>query len=291
MTLIDDLARPPHAAVPSFPIPPTGKIPPAAPAPCTGPIPRAYVRERIPLLLGALATSAPIALACEAALPVEEVLMMGGLPMRLRSLRRRFARLLYDRRYGVSTADFADLADFGLDHPERVYYSPAHWGTLRRALPARDVAGDDVFLDLGAGKGRMVLEAASAYTFKRVIGVELSAELTEVARANLSGARLRLRAGEVEFVRSDVLDYRIPDDVSVVFLNNPFRGETFAAAMGGLLDSVDRNPRPLTLIYFNPVEEHRLLGTGRFRHLRTVAPWRRRGGEGVFGTTRVYEVS
>ncbi|WP_346433895.1 class I SAM-dependent methyltransferase [Nonomuraea composti] len=251
-------------------------------------------RTAVPLLLGALATSAPLALGLEPS--GAEVLMMGaGLPVRLRPLRRRLARLMYDQRYGVNTADFADLADFGLDHPERVYYSPAHWGTLRRALPAGDVSHRDVFLDLGAGKGRMVLEAAGRYPFRRVIGVELSPELTEVARANLARTRLRLRAREVEFVSSDVLDYDIPDDVSVVFLNNPFRGRTFAAAMERLLHSADRNPRPITLIYFNPVEEAHLLSTGRFRHLRTVArtlaPWRRRGEAGVFGTTRVYAVT
>ncbi|MFI9557602.1 methyltransferase domain-containing protein [Nonomuraea endophytica] len=233
--------------------------------------------------------SALLALAGESGVAADEVMMVGG-GLFVRSFRRRLARLLYDRRLGVSTTDFADLADFGLDHPERVYYSPAYWGTLRRALPARDVSGHDVFLDLGAGKGRMVLEAAGGYAFKRVIGVELSAELARIARGNLAATRLRLRAGEVEFVQSDVLDYDIPDDVSVVFLNNPFRGKIFAAAMTRLLDSADRNPRPITLIYFNPVEEPYLFHTGRFHHLRTVAS-RRRKDDGVFGTTRVYAVT
>ncbi|WP_231619079.1 class I SAM-dependent methyltransferase [Nonomuraea sp. SBT364] len=247
------------------------------------------VRGRVPLLIGAVAIGAPAALAFDAGLQLgEDVMQLGG-PLSLRSVRNRLSRLLYDRRFGVSTADFADLADFGLDHPERVYYSPAHWGTLLRALPKQDVSGRDVFVDLGAGKGRMALEAASRYPFGRVIGVELSAELTEVARANLAGTRLRLRAGSVEFVNSDVLDFVLPDDASVVFLNNPFRGEIFAATMDGVIASADRRPRPITVIYFNPVEEPYLLGTGRFRHVRTVTP-RRGRGDGVYGTTRVYEV-
>ncbi|WP_336209064.1 class I SAM-dependent methyltransferase [Nonomuraea sp. LPB2021202275-12-8] len=247
-------------------------------------------RGRVPLLVGALALGAPAALAWEAQLQLgEEVMHLGG-PVALRRVRQRLSRLLYDQRYGVSTADFADLADFGLDHPERVYYSPAHWGTLRRALPPRDVGERDVFVDLGAGKGRMALEAASSYPFRRVIGVELSPELTEVARANLASTRLRVRAGSVEFVQSDALEFAIPDDVSVVFLNNPFRGAIFAMAMERLIASADRCPRPITLVYFNPVEEPFLLGTGRFRHLRTVAPRRRTVG-GVFGTTRVYAVT
>ncbi|MFI6502846.1 methyltransferase domain-containing protein [Nonomuraea typhae] len=223
-------------------------------------------------------------------LDLSDAAVSSGLLVQLPLARRALARLWYDRRFGVNTADFATLTDLGLEHPERVYYSPAHWGTLRRALPARDVGEHDVFLDLGAGKGRMMLEAASGYAFKRVIGVELSPELTEVTRRNLAATRLRLRARDVEVVQSDVLDYDIPDDVSVVFLNNPFRGEIFASAVERLLASAGRAPRPITMIYFNPVEEPHLLQTGRFQHVRTVVPrWRK--VEGIYGTTRVYKVT
>ncbi|MEV4896662.1 class I SAM-dependent methyltransferase [Nonomuraea sp. NPDC055795] len=243
-----------------------------------------------PLLLGLLATSAPLT-ACETAVVAEEAMMMsGGFLVRLRGWRRWLARMMYDWRFGVSTTDFVDLGDFGLEHPERVYYSPAHWGTLRRALPIRDINERDVFLDLGSGKGRMVLEAASRYAFKRVIGVELSPDLTDIARNNLDTTTLTLQAHKVELVHSDVLDYAIPDDVSVVFLNNPFTGEIFASVMKQLIASADRHPRPITLIYFNPVEEPYLLSTGRFHHVRTTIP-RWRSPDGIFGTTRVYRLT
>ena len=52
----------------------------------------------------------------------------------------------------------------------------------------------DVFLDLGAGKGRMLL-AASRYPFRRVIGVELSDRLAAIARSNVAAFRLRARSG------------------------------------------------------------------------------------------------
>ncbi|MFI6907856.1 class I SAM-dependent methyltransferase [Nonomuraea sp. NPDC050394] len=243
-----------------------------------------------PLLLGLLATSAPITAYEGAVMAEEAMLISGGLLVRLRESRRRLARLIYDQRFGVHTADFADLEEFGLGHPDRVHYSPAHWGTLCRALPVQEVGRKDVFLDLGSGKGRMVLEAASRFAFRRVIGVELSPELVTVARDNVASTRLKLQAREIEFVNTDVLDYDIPPDVSVVFLNNPFRGEIFAAAMKRLIESADRYPRPITLIYFNPIEEPHLLGTGRFRHVRTVMP-RWRSANGVFGTTRVYALA
>ncbi len=206
-------------------------------------------------------------------------------------LRRSIGRLLFERRYGVRTAEFVSLEEFGLAHRDRVYYSPANWQTLRRALPRHEVGEHDVFIDLGSGMGRMVLEAASHYPFKRVIGVELSEELNAIARENVTGTRLRLRCGDIDLVRSDVLDYEIPDDVSVVFLNNPFRGEVFSTVIGRLIASVDRNPRRVTVLYFNPVEEAFLLGTGRFRRLRTVKRGRKAVEDDPFGSTRVYAIT
>ncbi|MEV4094744.1 methyltransferase domain-containing protein [Streptosporangium saharense] len=215
----------------------------------------------------------------------------GGFRRHYKSLRSGAVRLLFERRYGVRTSDVVSLEKFGLAHEERVYYSAANWQTLRRTLPRDAVNENDVFVDLGSGMGRMVLEAAWRYPFKKVIGVELSAELSEIARQNVAGTRLRLRCKDVELVSSDVLDYEIPRDVTVVFLNNPFRGETFAAVMRKLVASVDDNPREVTVIYFNPTEDEFLTSTGRFRHVRTVNRSRRDKQDGPFGTIRIYTIT
>lgn len=63
------------------------------------------------------------------------------------------------------------------------------------------------------------------------------------------------------------MDYEIPDDVTVVFMNNPVQGENFAAVVKQLLNSCDRRPRP-RIIYANPREEPTLLSTGRIRMVR-----------------------
>lgn len=102
--------------------------------------------------------------------------------------------------------------------------------------------------------GRVVIRAASRYRFARVLGIEISDELHRIAEENLNRIRARLRS-PVELVCADVLDYRIPDDVSVVFLNNPFRGAIFRHAIDALTESLDRAPRRLRLIYRAPREE------------------------------------
>lgn len=172
--------------------------------------------------------------------------------------------VLFDRRYGIETYGRVDLSELGLAEEERVYYIASNWGIVRKALRHFAIGPDDVFIDIGSGKGRVVLEAAR-YPFKRVIGVELASELHGIAERNLRRTRQRVRCGAVELVNSDILDYDMPDDVTFVYMFNPFRGAIFRTVIDNLVTSLDRSPRPLHVIYTRPYEEEYLLGTGRFR--------------------------
>ncbi len=186
-------------------------------------------------------------------------------------------RLLFERRLRVRTDGWIELSELGLPSEHRVHYQPSPWLTLPRALRRSEVTSEDVFIDFGCGMGRMVLEAALLYPFARVIGVELSSQLAAVAERNVERNRRRLAARQVEVVVSDVLDYRMPDDVTVAFFYNPFGGPIFEHVIRELLASVDRAPRRLRLIYQNPVEERMLLATGRIRRLGSGRSFLRRG--------------
>ncbi len=180
-----------------------------------------------------------------------------------------------DRRRGTDTSRIVDLATAGVHTDGRIPYVPSGWRSLPSALRHIPVSEDDVFLDLGCGKGRVVLQAAER-PFKRVIGVELSPELIAVAHENLHAARDRLRCQNVELIVADITTWSIPDDVTVLYAYNPVRGELFEAAMNAMIASYDRNPRPMHLLYRYPREHDALEASGRFHLLRTVKSWRPR---------------
>jgi len=175
-----------------------------------------------------------------------------------------------ERRNGISTAGIVSLDELGIAAPDRSPYSPAPWSALRRAVPPEWVRPDDVFLDLGSGMGRVVYQAAARYRFRRVIGVELARDLHRVAESNLGRNRDRLTCSDVRLVNADVLDYTVPDDVTMVFLFNPFTGHLFGQAIDRLLASLDRNPRWLRLIYVCPAEHDHLMATGRARLIKKI---------------------
>lgn len=205
-------------------------------------------------------------------------------------LRRTVSQLAYERRYGVRTAELIPLDQLGIAAEGRGYYVAASWRTLRRTLSRKEIGPQDVFVDFGSGMGRMVLEAAR-FPFGRVIGIELSEQLHDIALANVRNTRQRLRCKDVQLVCGDALTFEIPNDVTVVFFNNPFQGPVFASVIDRLIETVDRNPRQIKVIYYNPVEQQTLLDTGRAQLLRTLQHARRRVEGSPFGLTSVYVLS
>ncbi len=169
----------------------------------------------------------------------------------------------FDSYMGSSTAGIQYIASDVLHSGgENFHYQGCSWPSLHFALKALKPSATDVFVDLGSGKGRALL-IAGRLPYGSVVGVDLDAELTEVAQRNVDRARPKIRAGAIKCETASVLDWPLPDDVSTVFLYNSFVGQTFRSAMAGIFDSYDRNPRPIHIVYEHPWEHDWLVSTGR----------------------------
>jgi SAM-dependent methyltransferase len=194
---------------------------------------------------------------------------------RAKRLVRRFVEVALDKATGMDTLGYVPHAALEFDESRGKAYEASGWSTLltlRTAFRELGFTDRDVFVDFGSGKGRAVYWAAR-YPFRRVIGVELSARLSTIARRNIDRNRHRLTCRDIELVTADVTQYAIPDDVTVVYLYNPFHGDIFADVVERLCASVRRNPRQLCLIYVNPVL-HDLLAQQGFRVKRQGSTFR-----------------
>lgn len=197
-----------------------------------------------------------------------------------RAVRGRLFRAVFERG-GFETSEGVWLDRFH-DSPDHGWYMPTGWFVLRRALPRNEVSPDDIFLDIGSGKGRMLYQAARYYPFARVIGVEIVEELNEIAQRNLALRKRKLRCQNVEFVTADAGTWRVPDDVTIVFLNAVF-GDTLRRLLANIIASIDRNPRRLRLIYYAaPSTEEEIVRTERFRQVKRLRRVRHRSLEQTF---------
>ena len=217
-----------------------------------------------------------------AGVPFLALRLIGGLARRIGSL----IGWVVERRDGVETSDYVYLEDLGLPSDNRVWHDPSDWLGLQRVLASLQISPDDVFVDYGSGLGRALLVAA-AFPFARVVGLEISGELTRRARENIDRWRRRVKARDVELVVTDAVEWDVAPDVTIAYFYCPFTAEVFDAAVERLLASVDEHPRPLRLVYNYPVEHSRLIRTGR-AHVLSVAPaqWptRDRAGPNVIVT-------
>jgi SAM-dependent methyltransferase len=184
-------------------------------------------------------------------------------------LRDAVGQLLFGEGY-EETAARASIESLGGEHPDSVAYSASPWWILRWLLPQSEVRPSDVFVEIGCGKGRVVLDAARRYPFRRVVGVELSPELGDVARRLVERERSGLRCRDVRIETTDATAYAIPDDMTHAYLYNPFNGPTFERVCANIVASLDRAPRTVRLMYLHPADHETLMATGRFRLIRRV---------------------
>jgi predicted RNA methylase len=119
----------------------------------------------------------------------------------------------------------------------------------------------DVLADIGSGKGRGVLLAASRYPFARVIGVEHDERLHRRAKVNLEKWR-GPNLSPVELVHADALEWPLPADLSIVLLFNPFVGSTFTSFIESLAAHLREHPRPLRLVYYNARMHEAVVASG-----------------------------
>jgi precorrin-6B methylase 2 len=110
------------------------------------------------------------------------------------------------------------LKDIGLDSPNRYRYVPSGRSVIPRLLRKLKAGPDDVFIDVGSGKGRAVFQAARS-PLKRVIGLELAEEFNEVARYNIEHNRDRLKCQNVEIITGNALEYVFPDDLTIAYFS------------------------------------------------------------------------
>lgn len=156
----------------------------------------------------------------------------------------RLDNIWCERRMGISTRGIV-----ATDHPDSVHYGTMAYRTIRGILDHLDLRSSDVFVDIGSGKGR-VLCCAARRPARRVVGVELSADLCQQARENAKRLRGRRAPITIENVLADKYDYA---DTTVLFLFDPFGATTLRSALERIVEGT--RGRGVRIAYANPTHD------------------------------------
>jgi SAM-dependent methyltransferase len=163
----------------------------------------------------------------------------------------RFGDFDYDWEHSTDTtrSNVAFGTQFLTGITARPYYATEPWlfEQVMQALPID--FSQFMFVDLGSGKGRVLL-MASDYPFARIVGVEFMPDLHRAAQKNIkSYSNDRQSCYKIEALHMDARDFQFPLDPLVVYLFNPFSESTFAQVLENLGYSVERSPRPVYIAY------------------------------------------
>jgi hypothetical protein len=135
-------------------------------------------------------------------------------------------------------------------------YQPSEPALFREIIDSLPVPPDGfTFIDLGSGKGRTLLMAAS-YPFQRIIGMELLEELNVIAVQNISRYRSDdQRCFAIESHAGDARRFAFPAEPTILYLFNPFPRHIWREVLANLHSSLATVPRRVYVIYHNPVHE------------------------------------
>ena len=162
----------------------------------------------------------------------------------------------FDIRYGVETTKRVHLSDLQIDSPNWSYaegYWPTPPSVFTDALLGLNLRFEDfTFIDLGSGKGRVLL-MASDYPFREIIGVEFSPELRAIAEQNILNYRNPSQACKnIHTYCTDFTLFEFPDGPLFVFLYNPSSEGITTKLAENLARSLREKPRPLWVLYVTP---------------------------------------
>lgn len=168
--------------------------------------------------------------------------------------------LAFDRKWGVETSgmmipDAQDVVGQSWEFGSR--YQGIDVESLEQTLRKLEIDfGQFTFVDLGSGKGRAVLVAAQM-PFRKVIGVEYSDSLNQIAQQNLARFPAEaIQAEGIDLICDDATNFAIPDGPLVLFLYNPFGEAVMSQVVENLRNALRVQPRRIVVLYFYAIASH-----------------------------------
>jgi SAM-dependent methyltransferase len=171
--------------------------------------------------------------------------------------RRRYGDAEYDWDYRVDTTSATVGWRERLIGQFHSAYQPTEPALFKEMMASLKIDFQEfTFIDIGSGKGRVLLMAAD-YPFRRILGIELLPALHRVAQENVSAYKSdSQQCFALETVCGDAREFVFPAEPILLYLFNPLPELALIEVMANLENSLRQFPRVVYLLYHNPLLEH-----------------------------------
>jgi SAM-dependent methyltransferase len=160
---------------------------------------------------------------------------------------------IFDTRHGTRTAGIIALGSLRISSKRKSYgthYVATPKYEFNKVIAHLDIdAKKYCFVDFGCGMGRVLLYAMD-YKFSRVIGVEFSKYLADIARSNVSNWS-RKYSGEVQIITGDAVEFVIPNEPCVLWFFNPFLETVTGEILSKIYHAYKSGNDQIIIIWYN----------------------------------------
>ena len=183
----------------------------------------------------------------------------------------RVERRTFDKRYGVNTGGVIRkerLDTEGANKSAGNHCMPTPVRTMRSILKGLSPdLSDFTFVDFGSGMARVILVAAE-FQLRRIIGVELSPELTRIAKKNINSYKnQKQQCFDLSALCADATEFEIPDDNCVFYFFNPFGPSVMKQVAENIKRSHAARPRKMYVILYHPRNTDAIQELGIFKRI------------------------
>ncbi|MEP6712074.1 MAG: class I SAM-dependent methyltransferase [Ferruginibacter sp.] len=169
-----------------------------------------------------------------------------------------------EKKYGINTTgadELKKLSQKGIDISHATIYMPASYDLLEEIFKHVEIKSFKHFVDIGCGKGRAMCVAA-ANGVDKITGIDFSKELCDAAAINLAKIKQHFPGAQYKITNNDAFYFEIPNDADCIFMFNPFDEIIMSGVINNIEESMEQNPREVTIIYLNPLQKHLFISNG-----------------------------
>lgn len=174
--------------------------------------------------------------------------MDGGRP-KFNYMIKRSRDYAVDWYYHVKTTKPVKLKEH--DNKINYMYEPLPYKELDNLFRKYPFTKEDVFIDIGCGKGRVLLEA-SLHGCLNIYGIDISKELIACAENNLKKYQKKKAEMQYQLLCMNAKDFTFLSDINKVFIYNPFHIKILIRVLKALAHSIEENPREVMLFLGGP---------------------------------------
>ena len=135
-----------------------------------------------------------------------------------------FEDYLFEKKYALELSGIIENDNLVTNNNESISHSMAYQAVWSRNL--RELFKEvkktgykfENFIDIGSGKGKACFYAHKKCTFNRVIGIDFSEPLVEIANRN----KVKFNSKNINFIKTDATEFELPNEASLIFMFNPF---------------------------------------------------------------------